>query len=122
MTNINNDEIVEEVVLNSEDNDINYDSESIVGVKNKGETYNEVSRNDNYDYVSENMMLKNNGINIDSTDEVVEGNNGILVCVNGLKRVGEESYVVGMKQRVNFPINFSEPRCSQTVSYTHLVV
>ena len=48
------------------------------------------------------MMLKNNGVNIESTDEVVECNNGMLVCVNGLKRVGEESYDVGMKQRVKF--------------------
>ena len=40
-TNINNDKIVEDVVLdskvlNSDDNDVNYNSESIVGVKNNG--------------------------------------------------------------------------------------
>ena len=41
MTNINNDKIEEDVVLdskvlNSDDNDVNYNSESIVGVKNSG--------------------------------------------------------------------------------------
>ena len=53
MTNIKNDEIVEDVVLNSEDNDINYNSDSIVGVKNNGETNDE-------------NIIKN------STDEFVE--------------------------------------------------
>ena len=67
MTNINDDKIVEEVVLNSDDNNGNFNSE--------------VGRSDNYDNISENMMLKNIGVNIESTDEVLEYNNGMLMCV-----------------------------------------
>ena len=37
MMNIKNDEIMKDVVSNSEDDDVNYNSESIVGVKSKGE-------------------------------------------------------------------------------------
>ena len=96
MTNINNDKIVEEVVLvldnkvlNSDDNDVNDNSESIVGVKNSEETDkldenkddqmtdNEVSRGENYENI-----IKN------SADEIlveVGCNNGMLVCVDGLK-------------------------------------
>ena len=32
----------------------------------------EVSRSENYDNISENMMLKNNGVNTENTDEVLE--------------------------------------------------
>ena len=95
----NSDKIVGEAVLTSDDNDINCNSE--------------VSRNDNYDNISETMMLKNNGVNIESIDEVLECNYGMLVCVNGLRRVSEESYVGVMKQGVNFPHIYGEPRCSQ---------
>ena len=94
MTNIKNDEIVEDVVLNSEDNDINYNSESIVGVKNNGETNDE-------------NIIKN------STDEVLECNNGMLLCVYESERKWKERVDEYVGQRVNFPINFSEPECSQ---------
>ena len=60
----NSDKIVGEVVLTSEDNDGDYNSE--------------VSRSDNYDDISENMMLQNNGVNIENTDEVLECNNCLL--------------------------------------------
>ena len=67
----NSDKIVEEIVLTSDDKKGNFNSE--------------VSRSDNYDNISDNMMLKNNGVNIESTDEVLECNYGMLVCVNGLR-------------------------------------
>ena len=44
-------------------------------------------------------MLK---INNESTDEVVEGDKGMLMCVDELDNEWKESYIVGMKQRVNF--------------------
>ena len=55
---IRDSKIVEEVVLdsevlNSDDNDVNYNSE--------------VSRSENYDNIRKNMVLKNNGVNIEST-------------------------------------------------------
>ena len=43
--------VLDNKILTSDDNDINYDSESIVGVKNNVETYNEVSE------CSDNEML-----------------------------------------------------------------
>ena len=76
ITNINNDEIVEEVVLDnkimtSDDNDINYNSESIVGVKNNGETNDE-------------NIIKN------STDEVLECEIGMLLYVYESERKWKE--------------------------------
>ena len=52
-------------------------------------------------------MLKINGVNIESIDEVLECNYGMLVCVNGLRRMSEESYVGVMKQGVNFLILYA---------------
>ena len=41
-------------------------------------------------------------INKGSTDEFVECNNEVLMCVDELDKEWKESYVMGMKQRVNF--------------------
>ena len=57
-------------------------------------TYNEVSRRENYDNISKNMVLENNGVNIESTDEVLECNNGMLVYVNESERKWRESIEV----------------------------
>ena len=98
------DKIVEEVVLdskvlNSDDNDVNYNSE--------------VSRSENYDNISEDMMLENNGVNIESPDEVVECNNGMLMCVYESERKWKDSIEVEGWQRVNFPQVYCEPTCLQ---------
>ena len=86
--------------------DDNYDS--IVGVENSGETNklnenkdgqlthkdDEVSRDENYDDI-----IKNNG---DEILEEVECNNGMLVCVDELKREWSESIEVEGLQGVIF--------------------
>ena len=99
-----------------------------MGVENSGETdkldvnkdgqmtYNEVSRGENYDNISKNMVLENNGVNIESTDEVLECNNGMLVCVDESERKWRESIQVEGLQGVNFS------RDVVAVSYTHLDV
>ena len=66
ITNINNDERMKDVVSNSENDNVNYNSESIVGVKNNGETNDE-------------NIIEN------STYEVSECDNEMLMCINELE-------------------------------------
>ena len=49
----------------------------------------------------------------ESTDEFVECDYEMLMCVNELEKEWKERVDECVGQRVNFPINFSEPRCSQ---------
>ena len=59
------------------------------------------------------MVLKNNGVNIESTNEVLEYNNGMLMCVYESERKWKESVEGEWLQRVNFPQVYCEPRCLQ---------
>ena len=92
--------------------DDNYDIK--MGVENGGETdkLNEnenkddkVSRGENYDKISKIMVLENNGVNIESGDEILEEagcNNGMLVCIDESERKWRESIKVEGLQGVNF--------------------
>ena len=75
-----------------------------------------LSRHENYDNIRKYMVLVNNGVNIESTDEILEGvecNNGMLVCVDESERMWRESIEVEGLQRVNFPQVYCETRCLQ---------
>ena len=79
-----------------------------------------VSSGENYDNRIKNMVLENNGVNIDSDNEIsrrVEYNDGMLMCANESEGKWRESIEVEGLQRVNFPQVYCEPRCSQMLLF-----
>ena len=61
---------------------------------------------------NENSNIIENVIS-ESTDEFVECDYEMLRCIDEEEREWKNNIVVKCGQRVNFPINFSEPECSQ---------
>ena len=109
-TNENYNDMCKNVALDKELTD---DNDDVKNDKNNIENGNIFKK-----VVSESDTLK---INSENTEEVVECNNEMLMCVYELEREWKDSIVVEWGQRVNFPQIYDEPGCSQAVSYTHLI-
>ena len=68
---------------------------------------NDVS--ENYDKINKNMVTGANSVDVSSNNEVLRGieynNDGMIECVEGLKRVCRESIIVGELQGLDFSLN-----------------
>ena len=103
-TNENYDDMCKNVVL---DKELTNDDDDVENNKNNIENGNVFEK-----IVSESDTVK---INSESTDEVVECNDGMLMCVYESERKWKDSIVVEWGQRVNFPYIYDEPGCSQVL-------
>ena len=106
----NSDKIVGEVVLTSEDNDGDYNSE--VSGSNTSNYNDEIMLNNNNDIV-ENKVLDNDEIEIVSERERVIGCNGVVISGDELEKEWQERLDEYVGQMVNCPHIYDEPRCSQ---------
>ena len=89
------------------DKELKNDNNNVENNENNNIEYSNVFE----ELVSESDTVK---LNNESTDELVEcSDNEMLMCIDEVERVWKNNVVVEWGQRVNFPINFSEPRCSQ---------
>ena len=102
-----------EVVLTSENNDGDYNSE-VSGDVNIINSNNEIMGNNNNDIV-ESKVLDSGEIEIVSEREKVIGCKGVVINIGELDNEWKESYIVGMKQRVNFPLIYDDSMCSQVL-------
>ena len=94
-------------------------------IENIEDNYNDMGKNVVVEskITNNNDVVENNENNIienvisGSTDEFVECDYEMLRCIDEVEREWKNNIVVECGQRVNFPINFSEPECSQMLFF-----